>query len=99
MLQFTQETEQQDDVGRAGGVQALRESRQRGAGMAFRRCESCDGLIASRATVCPHCDVVLTETELLMPSPDSVSGSGTWIALLFFLIALVILADATGMMN
>ena len=67
--------------------------------MAFRRCESCDGLIASRATVCPHCDVVLTETELLMPSPDRVSGSGNWIGLLFFLIALVMIADATGMMN
>lgn len=69
------------------------------SGMAFRQCESCEGLIASRATKCPHCDIVLTETELLMPSPDTVSGGSNWAALLFVMIAAVALADATRLMN
>jgi len=67
--------------------------------MAFRQCESCEGLIASRATICPHCDITLTETELLMPSPNRVSGTGNWVTLLFVLVAVFMLADATGFMN
>ncbi|MDF1730958.1 MAG: hypothetical protein P1U49_05600 [Minwuia sp.] len=67
--------------------------------MAFRQCESCEGLIASRATICPHCDITLAETELLMPSPNTVSGVNNWAGLLFVLIAAVALADATGLMN
>lgn len=70
-----------------------------GGGMAFRQCESCEGLIASRATTCPHCDIALAETELVMPSPTRVSGFGNWTALLFFMIAVVMLAEATGLIN
>jgi len=70
-----------------------------GTGMAFRHCESCEGLIASRATVCPHCDLPLTDTELLMETPNRVSGSSSWITLLFVLIAVVMLADVTEFMN
>lgn len=67
--------------------------------MAFRRCESCEGLIASRATICPHCDIALTENELLVQSPNRVSGTSGWATFLFVLIAVFMLADVSGLMR
>ncbi len=70
-----------------------------GEGMAFRRCDSCDGVIAARAVICPHCDSPLPETELTMQRPDRMSGSGAWGSFFLVVVVVVLLADLSGVVR
>ncbi len=49
--------------------------------------------------MCPHCDIALPDTTLLMQKPSQASGFGGWITLLFTLVAVVMLADITDLLN